>query len=636
MLRADEPSIPIIASAQDGTYPRPQMIRREWTDLSGQWDFAFDDADVGRREHWQRGAAKPFPHTITVPFPPESPASGIGDPSFHSVVWYRRSISPAEVACGGRHVGEERVLLHFGAVDYRADVWLAGQHLGHHEGGQTPFAFDITDVAGFGTKALSLVVRAEDDPLDVEQPRGKQDWQAEPHGVWYDRTTGIWQPVWLEVVPAVHVTRLSWQPDVPAGTVTLGIELNRRPAEPVTVGVRLEFDGEPLAELSFPQSDPRSVTRITLPNQTNGQAQESLLWSPESPRLIDATVRVTAAMHSDVVASYFGLRSVGWADGHFLLNDRPCYVRSVLCQGYWPTTHLAAPCADALRREVQLVRDLGFNSARVHQKVEDPRFLFWADRLGVLVWGENASAFAFSPTAVSRMAREWADVVCRDRSHPSVVTWVPLNESWGAQHIAHDPAQLDYARALYHLTKALDPTRPVVSNDGWEHAHSDIWTIHDYSATPTELAVSYTSTDVVTEMMGGLGPLGRRMRLVEDDDRNKPVIVSEFGGVSYQPVSLNGDTWGYVTTLDADGFETALRGLFEALQSSPVLAGFCYTQLTDTRQEANGLVGPDRRPKIAIEKIRDIVLGHDVDTSTQRRPRRPVEIVNTFVGRPRA
>lgn len=591
----------------DGAYPRPQLVRPDWCDLGGRWGFAYDDDRVGTDDGWARGAA--FERTITVPFPPESKASGVGDTGFHPVVWYRRDLGEAELEQAGRGRQGHRVLLHFGAVDYRADVWLDGQHLGHHVGGQTPFAFDITAQLRSGHGPLALVVRAEDDPLDVGQPRGKQDWQPEPHGIWYHRTTGIWQPVWLEAVPEDRVERLAWSCDVAQGTVQLDLELSRRPPLPVTVQVELRHQGQLLAELTFRQGEPRSRTVITLPSQANGQDHESLLWSPEHPRLLDAAVTVTAADGTalDRVGSYLGLRSVGWADGHFLLNDRPRYLRSVLAQGYWPESQLAAPSADALRAEVQLILDLGFNTARVHQKIEDPRFLAWADRLGLLLWAEFPAAFEFSATAVQQTTNEWMDAVRRDSSHPSIVAWVPLNESWGVQQIAHDPQQQAFARSLYQLTKALDPTRPVVANDGWEQVDPDLWTIHDYAVEPATLAASYVDRQTVRAMAAGRGPLGRRLQLGDVTDRGQPVMVTEFGGVRY--AASEPGTWGYVSVGDAEHFELLLRQLFTALQSSPALAGFCYTQLTDTLQEANGLVDADRRPKLDVARIRSIVRG---------------------------
>jgi beta-galactosidase/beta-glucuronidase len=613
--------VPVAATRLDGSYPRPALVRSAWVDLCGPWAFTFDDDAVGVAEGWYRFPA-PFVSTIVVPFPPEAPASTVAATGLHPVVWYRRTITRSDLAGAGLGVERDRLLLHFGAVDYRADVWLDGQYVGRHEGGHTPFTFDVTHVvAGDGGDADSwaLVVRAEDDPSDVAQPRGKQDWQAEPHGIWYVRTTGIWQPVWMEAVPHTSVTDIAWVTDVPGGTVAMSLELSERPRDEVTVTVQLRIGDERLADLRFTSAEPRSRIIISLPGQANGQAYEALLWSPEHPRLIDACVTVTAADGSvDEVLTYFGLRSVAWSHGHFMLNDRPYYVRAVLDQGYWPETHLAAPSADALREEVRLIKDLGFNTVRVHQKVEDPRFLYWADRLGLLVWAEGASAYEFSGTAVERMTREWLDVLRRDVSHPSIAVWVPLNESWGVQHIQHDSRQLDHARSLYHLTKSIDPTRPVITNDGWEHADSDIWTVHDYGTSGAELAANYVDAATVRDMLARIGPLGRRMRLLDLPDRGQPVIVSEFGGVSFAP-TYAGDTWGYVTVSEL------VRELFAALQRSPVLAGFCYTQLTDTFQEANGLTDPFRNPKLPVETIRGIVLGEGVDASRQRRPTRVVE-----------
>jgi hypothetical protein len=609
------------ASQQDGSYPRPQLMRSAWLDLGGTWAFRYDDEDRGVDDEWYRQPAL-LEDAIVVPFPPESRASGIGDTGFHPVVWYHRTVTGAEL--GSLTSTGSDLVLHFGAVDYRASVWVNGQHAADHEGGHVPFAVPLRSHGG----DLEIVVRAEDDPQDLSQPRGKQDWQLEPHGIWYHRTTGIWQPVWLEAVPRFHVAALRWTPDLTAGCVDLDLELDRRPPAGVEIQVHLHRDGRTLARMAFDQTGVHSATRIPLPRHTGGYGFDGLVWSPDAPRLIDAEIRVVAGDGcDDVVASYFGLRSTGWADGHFLLNERPCYIRAVLAQGYWPATHLAAPSAAALRAEVELARDMGFNTIRMHQKIEDPRFLYWTDRLGVMVWGENASAFDFTPAAVRRLTGEWGEAVLRDASHPSIVAWVPLNESWGVQDIARDPAQQSYARSLYHLTKTLDPTRPVVGNDGWEHAESDAWTIHDYSATGRELAASYPDDRTVRALLDGIGPLGRRLRIAATPDTGQPVIVSEFGGITFAAAAADAPTsWGYTTAEEPAAYEEALRDQFRALQESPVLAGFCYTQLADTRQEANGLAGEDRAPKLPLPVIRGIVRGEGVDTSSHRRPKVPLEV----------
>jgi hypothetical protein len=351
---------------------------------------------------------------------------------------------------------------------------------------------------------------------------------------------------------------------------------------------------------------------------------EPLLWSPEMPRLLDAEVTVLDDVDPDRVRSYLGLRSVGWADGHFLLNERPYYVRGVLAQNYWPESHLAAPNDEALRDEVQLAKDLGFNTVRVHQKPEDPRFLAWADRLGLLVWAEAPSAYEFSSAAVTQLTAEWLALVRRDFSHPSVVAWVPFNESWGVQQVSTAPEQLAFVQGLGMLTRAMDTSRLLVTNDGWEHGDSDLITVHDYGVTRSEVESNYTDRATVDALVDGVGPLGRRIRVGGGNAGGRPVIVSEFGGVSYAP-GHQGAGWGYETVHTVGEFEQLLRDLFEAVQVSPVLAGWCYTQLTDTGQEMNGLVDAARTPKLPAATIRAIVLGAAVDTSSHRRPKQPQE-----------
>lgn len=596
-------------SRQDGTYPRPQLMRPRWRTLDGPWGFEHDDDGQGLDDGW----AEPGRETsrrIVVPYPPESSASGIGDTAHHPVVWYRRPVTQEDLTAAGWAPGQ-RLLIHFGAVDYRATVWADGRLLGTHEGGHTPFTVDATDSARRGP--FELVVRAEDDPDDLEQPRGKQDWLPEPHVIWYHRTTGIWQTVWLEAVPAVHIAGLAWETDLVAGTVAADVEVNARPTAPTTVSVELTWEGASLGSITQAVTEPRSRIVIPLAPLTNGQGYESLLWSPEHPRLVDAVVALRVDdREADTVASYLGMRSVAVDGGRFLLNDRPYPIVAVLEQGYWPTSHLAAPDAGALRDEVQLIKDLGFTTARVHQKIEDPRFLYWADRLGLLVWEELPSAYRFSATSVARLTREWTEAISRDRSHPCVVAWVPVNESWGVQQVAHDSRQLDLVRSLFHLTRALDGTRPVISNDGWEHADSALLTVHDYQNDPVILAASYADDAAAAATLRGVGPAGRRMRLLESGESPllsaAPVVVSEFGGVTWAP-RAEIETWGYAVADSAEDFEKRLRGVFGALQASPVLAGFCYTQLTDTLQEANGLTDENRVPKLPVELIRAIVRG---------------------------
>jgi beta-galactosidase/beta-glucuronidase len=578
-------------------HPRPQFARERWVDLSGSWGFAYDDGDVGRDEGWPE-RADVFDREVRVPYPPESPASGIGDPGFHPVVWYRRTFAAPQRRAG------ERLLLHFGAVDYRASVWVNGRHAVDHEGGHTPFAADIAPLLVDGAEQV-VTVRAEDPPGDLTQPRGKQDWRERPHGVWYERTTGIWQPVWLEPVPAARVEALRWTPDLDRRL--LGVTARLTPAAAALPGarlrVRLELRGELLAETEVAVTSTTLTQQIALDAGRIAHDRRAYLWHPDHPNLIDATVTLLAAGDPvDEVSSYTGLRSVGVSGGRLLLNGRPLFLRMVLAQNYWPQSHLAAPDGDALRREVELVKELGFTGVRVHQKVEDPRFLHWCDALGLVVWAEMPSAFTYDEVTLTRLAREWTEVVTRDASAPSVLAWVPFNESWGVPELAGDPAQRHAVRALYSLTKALDPTRPVVGNDGWEHVVTDVLGVHDYSQDGATLRERYGTHEAVQRTLQRVQPYYRSILLPELTPDEQPLVISEFGGITYRPDS--DDFWnGYGAVADPAELAARYADLVGALLDSPVLAGFCYTQLTDTAQERNGLLYADRTPKVPAGEI---------------------------------
>jgi beta-galactosidase/beta-glucuronidase len=584
----------------DPNYPRPMLVRPNWQDLTGPWGFAPDPQGLGRSAGWHLDEA-PFSRSIMVPFPPESELSGIHDHDSPDVVWYRRQVVLDRVPTSG-----ERVLLHFGAVDYRATVWINGVHAGEHEGGHTPFTLDVTDALTPGTEQV-IVVCAEDERTDATQPRGKQDWRTEPHGIWYHRTTGIWQPVWAEIVPELHVRGLHWTPDVTGAQVELELELSRTPQTAVDVHVMLTLGDDVLAE-QLHRTD-RRTDRWTIPIPAARHQMElgRLLWSPETPTLLDATVTVRDGDRTiDALDSYVGLRSVGVHDGRFLLNGQPRYLRLVLAQNYWPTSHLAAPSAAALRREVELAKELGFDGVRIHQKVEDPRFLSWCDRLGLMVWDEMPSAYEYADRMVSRLTHEWMEVIARDRSHPSVVTWVPFNESWGVWHSLEAAEQRSATRALYHLTRALDPHRPVISNDGWEHTESDIWGLHDYAPDGDSFRERYADRDGIDRILGDRPPARRTALLDDTAYRGQPVMLTEIGGTSLRPSA--GEAWhGYATVTSAEALAARLKDIVDAVLDSREVAGFCWTQLTDTEQETNGLLTADREPKIPFEVARSIL-----------------------------
>lgn len=574
-------------------YPRPQLIRPGWTDLCGPWELAFDDADEGRDQGWASGNTGPFDHEITVPYPPESRLSGVHDQGLHKVVWYRRRVALPSCAPG------ERIALHFGAVDYLAEVWVDGTQAGRHEGGHTPFSVSVTPGQS-GTAVI--VVRAQDDPADAHMPRGKQDWRAAPHDIWYHRTTGIWQPVWLEVVPRCHVTGVTWDADIADGRVSADVRLSQPPPPGSTLRIRLALGGDVLAEQTAAVRGDSARVHLSLAEAENAWDWGRLRWSPRTPTLIDAEVELAGAAGTDQVSCYTGIRSVGVADGHFLLNGHPQFLRFALEQGYWPESHLAAPSGRALRDEVEAALSLGLNGVRIHQKVEDPRFLYWADRLGLMVWTEMPSPAGFSPRATRRLTAEWQEVIERDRSHPCVVAWVPFNESWGVPAMAARPAQRHLVAALYHLTRSLDPTRPVISNDGWEHVEGDIWTVHDYAPSGHSLAERYGSEEAIARTLGRRWPGPHRVVPDGAADRGQAVMLTEFGGLTYAPAA-EGVWLGYGTVQTEEELAGRLGELVGAVCASDGLAGFCYTQLTDTEQERNGLLHEDRTPKLAIARL---------------------------------
>lgn len=584
----------------DIDHPRPQLARDAWTALDGIWGFSEDPEDRGIAEGWYDDADV-FDQRIRVPFPPESAASGLGR-DVSSTIWYRVRVD-APLLPGRRR------LLHFEGVDYMGSVWVDGSHVIDHEGGQTGFVVDVTDA--WGATGATIVVRAVDRASDLEQPRGKQDWLSEPHVIWYHRTSGIWRTVWYEDVPDVSVATVTWTPGASFGSVEAEVRVRGRRRGGEQLRLTFRHDGQVLSSSTHEVLGETVRTCVTLTADAFEPEPETLWWSPETPTLIEAEVEILGTGDDDRVHSYVGLRTVGVDDRHFLLNGRPYFLRLVLEQGYWPESNLAAPSADALRAEVELIKSLGFNGIRVHQKVADPRFLSWCDRLGLLVWADAAASYRFSSTSLARTTREWISIVERDRNHPSVVAWVPFNESWGLPNLENDEAQRQAVVALHALLKALDGSRPVLGNDGWEYVAGDIVGIHDYSHDADRLDRRYGDPSRIAETIRHGRTGGRRIGLHGlagvAEARGRPAVLSEFGGFT---LSDDPRRWqGYGSVRDAAQLLERLREVLGAVGEDSGLAGFCYTQLTDTLQEQNGLVTGDRRPKADPAAIAQIVRG---------------------------
>ena len=569
-------------------YPRPQLVRSDWVNLNGIWKFRVDDDNAGMGQRWFSDPE--FTDSILVPFAMESEKSGIGDRAFHPCVWYERVFEIPDAWTG------RRIRLNFGAVDYRATVWVNGVYVASHEGGHTPFSGDIT--GALRETGNTVVVRAEDPPTDRYIPRGKQHWESSPASIFYARTTGIWQTVWMEPVPVSYLETIRITSTI-EGSVSFSATI-AEPGPMQFIRVFVQNHGRTIAEAMSLADGPRALASAHL--------SDPRLWSPGDPHLYDARIE----LHDtdgllDSVETYFGIRSIAAQDGKVLLNGHPIFLLTALDQGYWPESNLTPPSDEAIQADIRMAKELGFNGVRKHQKVEDPRYLYWADRLGLLVAAEMANAYLFNEEAVARITREWIEVVSRDYNHPSIVIWTPMNESWGVPNLT-DPRQQAHLKALYYLTKSLDDTRLVIDNDGWEHTDAtDLFAIHDYTRTGKELLTRFQS------VTAGLPPpfYGKLYLAAGHRYNGSPILVWEFGGVGYvmpeDAVNVPDNSWGY-SGLEADAVQALerMRGLYAAIALVPRIAGVCYTQLYDVEQEVNGLMTYDRRLKFDAGTIREI------------------------------
>ena len=578
-------------------YPRPLLRRAEWTSLDGEWEFAGDPD-----RQWLTPDEVIWGERIRVPFSPETKASGVDRTEYLARCWYRRTVDvpPPE---GLLHI-------HFGAVDYHATVWIDGELRGRHEGGYTPFTIDATAAARAAAgRPIEIAVRVDDDPHDLSKPRGKQDWQLEPHSIWYPRTTGIWQSVWLEPLPPTWIASLRWRASLLNWEIRLHATVTGNLTQPLSLRVRLSHRGRLLSGDTYAVVTEEISRGITLTDPGIDDFRNELLWSPGSPSIIDAELELIdgSGRVLDRVVSYTALREVGVSGDRFMLNGRAYPLRLVLDQGYWPESGMTAPGDDALRRDVELALAMGFNGVRKHQKVEDPRYLYWADHLGLLVWAEMPSAYRFTADSVRRLTVQWMEVIERDGSHPCIVSWVPFNESWGVPNLPNEASHRHYVRALYHLTRTLDPSRPVVGNDGWESVATDIIGIHDYDASPEALRERYRSDEVLPRLFRRERPGGRVLVLEGHSQPDQPIVLSEFGGIACS----RGDewSWGYSRCHTEAELTERFAQLMHVVTRLTVFAGFCYTQFADTYQEANGLLYADRTSKIPLAKIASAVRG---------------------------
>lgn len=587
-------------------HPRPQLVRENWINLNGIWGFEIDAGDSGL----ERGLAKrELTGEILVPFAPESFLSGIEHVDFMEAVWYRRTVTIPQEWAG------HNVLLHFGAVDHDATVWVNGIEVARHRGGFTPFTADLGGVAEPGTEAV-IVVRARDSRHEM-QARGKQaTWYNNTH-CQYTRTTGIWQTVWMEAVPEVHVKRLRMTPNLAGSSITIEVPISQNRAGHTVTAVLSDKGDVTVETTARADLDLTPTLRLSIP------AESLRPWCIEDPFLYDleVTVRDTAGAVVDRVSSYAAVRSVALDGKVVRVNGKAVFQRLVLDQGYWPESLMTAPDEAALVKDIELSMAAGFNGARLHQKVFEERFLYHADRLGYLVWGEfgdwgvsGGGTIGHNQKPTTSFVAQWLEVLQRDFNHPSIIGWCPLNET---HQVLHDRLTVldDVTQAMFLATKSADPTRPVIDASGYSHRirETDIYDSHSYEQNPEQFRIEQQGLSDGKPFVNR-NPQGEEYSVPY---AGQPYFVSEFGGIWWNETEarqaaaeagLGSDvstSWGYGQRVsNEDEFYARFDGLCGVLLDNPDMFGYCYTQLTDVFQEKNGIFTFDRRSKFALERIR--------------------------------
>lgn len=557
-------------------HPNPQFERQNWENLNGIWEFQIDKSNSGKDRELYK--SEKYGSEILVPFCPESSLSGIGETDFLNSVWYKRTVCIKET--------DELVFLHIGACDYYTTVYVNGKEAGTHKGGYTSFAFDITDYVKAGEN--TVVINAQDDNRSGRQPRGKQSSLYYSNVCDYTRTTGIWQTVWVEYVPKIHIKNFKIYPDYANGKVTVR-SLVTGSAE---LSVKVFYDNKEVSSAAVRNCGANADVTVEL--------SEIHLWEVGNGRLYDLYL----TYGKDEVKSYFGLRNVAIEGYNFMLNGKRVFQRTVLDQGYYPDGIYTAPTEKAIINDIQISLDAGFNGARLHQKIFEPRFLYHCDKMGYIVWGEHAS-WGLNHTDIAVLPtflREWEEALERDFNHPSIIGWIPFNETWDINGRKQDDELIEL---VYKTTKALDNTRPCIDTSGGFHVKTDIFDFHDYEQDVDKF--SKTCDDLQNK--GILNDQLERNPVQKGREiyNGEVSFASEYGGIKWDIENDNADSWGYGDAPKTEEeFLERYKGLTEALLKNDKIIGFCYTQLYDVEQEKNGIYTYGRKPKFDISLIKKI------------------------------
>ncbi|MCC3145742.1 beta galactosidase jelly roll domain-containing protein [Halanaerobium sp. Z-7514] len=575
-------------------YPRPQFKRKEWQNLNGEWNFAFDDNNQGEKERWFKKES--FDKKILVPFTFESKASGIEDRKEHSCIWYQRTFVVEAKK-------DKKVILNFGAADYITKVWLNGNFIGSHVGGYDAFCFDLSDYLNYQAEN-NLVIKIED-TMSKLQPRGKQSYKKDNFLCWYTRTTGIWQTVWLEyVAKEAYLKDVKLTPDIDSQEIELRYNFETSDLEEAGYKLltEIKFEDKVIQSFKFDINKDSYNFKINVSDKNN----EIKLWSPENPNLYEINYYLLKDEQKiDNVSSYFGMRKISIEDGKILLNNKPFYQKLILDQGYWPNTIATPPSDQAIKKDIELIKEMGFNGARKHQKIEDNRFYYWADKMGLVIWAEIGSTYEYADQVVDEFSSQWLRIVKELYNHPSIITWVPFNESWGIESIKTSRKEQQFTEGVYYLTKSIDPERPIICNDGWEHTISDIITIHDYEGRGNDKEIIEIYKDNKINLVDNKEVFNDGKYLMADNYtyQNQPIIFSEFGGLAFQ----NKEGWGYGKGVkDQTELIERINIMLEEIKMVDYFEGYCYTQLTDVEQEKNGLLDENRNFKAPLKEIKKI------------------------------
>ena len=564
-------------------HPKPQFRRDNWRNLNGPWAFQIDQGRSGKERKLYLPDAK-LEQEITVPFCPESDLSRIGYKDFMYGVWYQKRVILTDAQCAGK------VFLHFGAVDYEATVYVNGKEAGTHKGGYVSFKVDVTEFVTPGENTIT--VNAIDDTRNPMYPSGKQSGDFYSSGCMYTRTTGIWQTVWLEFTPKAYIKNVHMETNAEEGILFLTAYLEGKG----TLRADASYEGKAMGTVQ--QENASGEVKLSL------KVEEIHLWEVGQGRLYDLEL----TFGEDLVHSYFGLRSLQLDGYKFRLNGKSVFQRLILDQGFYPDGIYTAPSDEALQHDIDMCMALGFNGARLHEKVFEERFLYHCDRKGYLVWGEypNWGLNHADPSAIYSILPEWLEELERDRNHPAIVGWCPFNETWDVNGNRQFKGLL---ANIYRVTKAVDPSRPCIDTSGNYHEETDIFDFHDYNQDPVTFKEHYDKLMTEGELYDQLS--AGHPEWVRQVYTGGPVFCSEYGGIHWAPAKSDEsrmNSWGYGEDVDGmEGFKARFKGLTDALLDNDRMMGLCYTQLTDVEQEENGLYYYDRRPKFDADWIRSVM-----------------------------